>query len=54
MTEFWVSQKMHWCDYCKCWLKVSADVDAAPSSLVICIGLTFIYVGLHSIELLLR
>lgn len=24
MTEFWVSQKMHWCEYCKCWLKASA------------------------------
>eukprot|EP00887_Chlorella_sp_A99_P000816 scaffold5.g816.t1 len=21
MTEFWVSQKNKWCEYCKCWLK---------------------------------
>ena len=21
MTEFWKSNAMHWCDYCKCWLK---------------------------------
>ncbi|PSC76250.1 nucleic acid binding [Micractinium conductrix] len=25
MTEFWVSQKNKWCEYCKCWLKDTAQ-----------------------------
>lgn len=25
MTEFWVSQANKWCEYCRCWLKDSAQ-----------------------------
>ncbi|KAL4434242.1 hypothetical protein ABPG75_000683 [Micractinium tetrahymenae] len=25
MTEFWVSQKNKWCEFCKCWLKDTAQ-----------------------------
>lgn len=25
MTEFWVSQSNKWCEYCRCWLKDTAQ-----------------------------